>query len=841
MKRFAIALATLTLIAATAWTAVHRSRMTHPFSGQEITIPGKDGDGVLLPDGWKVTPAGRQLESGDMILSAQVSPDGKLLAFTNSGYTRHQFHIVDLTTEKEIATFPLDRAWSGLAWSPNGKRVLISAGQGNPAADLYTFQRWDDGTWTQRQNVMLEGVERAGRGARGDAAKSAAPSKTAVSSIVIAPDGKFVYAIDDAGGNLYTIDGASGKMVSKLSLGDHPFAGKLSRDGRVLYVSILGAAEVAAVDVSNPAAPAVTGRIAVEPHPNDLAITADDRMFVSCGNTNHVVVIDLKTKTHMEAVSIAPTPKAPVGSTPNSLALSADGKQLFVADADNNSVAVIDISRRGQSSVAGFIPTGWYPTAVAVTPDGHKVLIGSGKGLGTGPNHVIRAENKDGAASFVHHGNNLTGLISFVDMPTGDKLAEYTRQVYQNSPYRDEMLVKAEIKGNSVIPSEVGKGSPIKHILYIIKENRTYDQVFGDIAKGNGDPSLVLFGRDVSPNHHAIAEQFVLLDNLYCNGEVSQDGHPWSTAAYATDFNERAWTLTYSRHGNVDSRATEEQSHPYLWEMVQQKGLTALSFGYSGRRGLAGIMSKTFGKNDLPDQQSRLRDYMRAEQFVAEFAQMDNENRVPNFMVMGLGEDHTSGTAPGAFTPQASVASNDVAIGRIVEAVTKSKAWSSSAIFIIEDDAQNGPDHIDSHRTVGLVASPYIKRKTVDSTMYTTVSMLRTMELLLGLPPLTQHDAAATAMYNSFSNTADLSGYTALPAKIDLMTRNTSSSYGSAIAAKMDFSDYDRADEQTLNQILWHSIKGADVPMPAPVRRALLFPGGMAKVAVADDDDDRDR
>jgi YVTN family beta-propeller protein len=837
MKRLAIILAILVLITATAWTAIQRSRMRHPFSGQEITIPGRDGDGVLLPDGWKVTPAGRQLESGDMILSAQVSPDGTLLAFTNSGYTRHQFHIVDLATEKEIATFPLDRAWSGLAWSPNGKRVLISAGAGNAAADIYTFQRWDDGTWTQRQSVRLEGIARAEKGDKGG--KNDGP-KSAVSSIVVSSDGKFVYGINDSDGNLYILDGGSGKTISKLSLGDHPYVGKLSRDGKALYVSLIGAAEVAKVDVSDPFAPKVANRIAVEPHPNDLAITADDRLFVSCGNTNHVLAIDLRNDARMEAVSVAPTPKAPVGSTPVSLALSPDGKKLFVADADNNSVAVIDISQRGTSRIAGFIPTGWYPTAVAVTLDGKRVLIGSGKGLGTGPNHAIRPETKDGVPAFVHHGNNLRGLISFVDMPADDKLAEYTRQVYQNSPYRDEMLVKAEIKGNSVIPSEVGKGSPIKHVLYIIKENRTYDQVFGDIAKGNGDPSLVLFGRDVSPNHHAIAEQFVLLDNLYCNGEVSQDGHPWSTAAYATEFNQRAWMLSYSNHGSVNDRKTEEQTHPYIWEAAMEKGLTAFSFGYSGRRGLQPIMSKTFGKNDLPDQQSRLRDYTRAEQFVTEFAQMDNENRVPNFMVMGLGEDHTQGTTPGVSTPQAAVASNDLAIGKIVEAVTKSKAWASSAIFIIEDDAQNGPDHIDSHRTVGLVISPYIKRKTVDSTMYTTVSMLRTMELLLGIPPLTQHDAAATAMYASFSNTADLSSYAAIPPKIDLMTKNTVNSYGSAIAAKMDFSDYDRVDEQTLNRILWHSIKGANVPMPPPVRRAFFTIAGVAKpVAVDDDDDDK--
>jgi DNA-binding beta-propeller fold protein YncE len=543
----------------------------------------------------------------------------------------------------------------------------------------------------------------------------------------------------------------------------------------------------------------------------------------------------------MEAINVAPSPKAPVGSTPNSLALSADGRELYVADADNNSVAVISIAERGQSKVSGFIPTGWYPTAVASTPDGKRILTGSGKGLGTGPNHVSRPINQDAAqGSFVHHGNNLTGLLSFLDTPNRAKLSEYTKQVIENSPYRDELLLKTDFKGATVIPTEAGKRSPIEHVLYIIKENRTYDQVFGDVPKGNGDPSLVLFGRNVTPNHHAIAEQFVLLDNLYCNGEVSQDGHPWSTAAYATDFGQRAWTLSYSKHGSVNSRPTEEQTHPYIWELAKEKGLSTYSFGYTNRRGLSSILSPTFGKNDLPDQQSRMRDYRRGDQFVEEFQRMDRENRVPNFMIMGLGEDHTQGTTPGAFTPKAQVASNDVAIGKIVEAVSKSKVWAKSAIFIIEDDAQNGPDHIDSHRTVGLVISPYVKRGYVDSTMYTTVSMLRTMELLLGMPPMTQHDAAATVMYNSFMTKPDLSGYAAQTAQIDLISRNTENSFGAAIAAKMDFSDYDRVDEQTLNRILWHDIKGANVPMPAPVRRALALPRGLLTFppATADGDDD---
>ena len=298
--------------------------------------------------------------------------------------------------------------------------------------------------------------------------------------------------------------------------------------------------------------------------------------------------------------------------------------------------------------------------------------------------------------------------------------------------------------------------------------------------------------------------------------------------------------LTYSKHGNVDSRQTEEQTHPYIWEAARQKGLSTLAFGYTGRRGLADILSPTFGRNVLPDQQSRMRDYLRADQFVAEFTQMDRENRVPNFMIMGLGEDHTSGTTPGAFTPKAAVVSNDVAIGKIVEAVTKSKVWGSSAIFVIEDDAQNGPDHVDSHRTVGLVISPYVKRHFVDSTMYSTVSMLRTMELLLGLPPLTQHDAAATPMSKSFAAMPDLSGYSARPARIDLTTVNAPDAWGAAIAARMDFSDSDRVDEQTLNEILWHSIKGASVPMPPPVRRALLS-GGLIFARPAEEDGDGPR
>jgi hypothetical protein len=370
--------------------------------------------------------------------------------------------------------------------------------------------------------------------------------------------------------------------------------------------------------------------------------------------------------------------------------------------------------------------------------------------------------------------------------------------------------------------------------------------VFGDLKQGNGDPSLTLFGHDVTPNQHALAEQFVLLDNLYCSGEVSQDGQPWTTSAYATEFTERAWTLSYSKHGSlVTGGGISDQSTPYIWELARQHGLTVKTFGMGNRRGIADVRSTRFEQRSADPQierrsaasePMRTRDFTRADRFVEEFQELDRNGTVPNFMFMSLGENHTSGTTPGAYTPKAQVASNDVAVGRIVEAITKSRAWPSFAIFIIEDDAQNGPDHVDSHRTAGLVISPYVRRGVVDSEMYSTVSMLRTVELLLGLPPMTQHDAAAAPMINSFMAAPNLAGFTAVPARIDLMAKNPPNAYGAATSARMDFGEYDRIDEDALNRILWHSIKGADAPYPAPVRRTLASRYGLFQFPGRDTD-----
>jgi hypothetical protein len=423
-------------------------------------------------------------------------------------------------------------------------------------------------------------------------------------------------------------------------------------------------------------------------------------------------------------------------------------------------------------------------------------------------------------------------MLSIIDAPDKAQLATYTAQVKSNFPNPEANIDKthADRVAKEVFPK-------IKHVLYIIRENRTFDQVFGDLGKGNGDPNLVLFGEDVTPNAHKLARETVILDNLYCNGEVSQDGHQWSNAAYATDFTQKAWVNSYSRRGQpeADERLTSSPAG-YLWDNCKKHGKTYRSYGeFASFRSTPDSEPRFVGDPDLKDHVSvewlklkmtptRQRDTKLADVFIKELRDAEAKGGWWDFMVMSLGENHTDGLTAGRFTPVACVASNDLALGMIIEAVTKSKFWPETAVFVIEDDAQNGPDHVDARRTVGLVYSPYVKRGgMVDSTMYTTVSYVRTMELILGLPPMTQYDALATPMYNAFTTEATLAAYTSLPAKVDLMARNPMTGEGAQRSARLDFSDYDLADFDELNGILWKAIKG-DQPMPAPVRSALLGP-----------------
>jgi Phosphoesterase family len=343
------------------------------------------------------------------------------------------------------------------------------------------------------------------------------------------------------------------------------------------------------------------------------------------------------------------------------------------------------------------------------------------------------------------------------------------------------------------VPAAVGQPSPIKHVLYFIKENRTYDQVFGDIKEGNGDPKLVLFGKDVTPNEHAIARQFVLLDNLYCDSTVSVDGHEWCKAANVTDAVEKTWPANYGRGCPLVGGPVYAPTAGYIWDACKRAGkVCKVYFGMLGKRCDQKVAAHV------------LDDIMDAE---------ENGN-MPDLMVIHLPCDHTMGTTPGMPTPKAMVADNDLALGRILEALSKSKFWATSVLFAVEDDAQDGPDHVDAHRTVAVVAGPYVKRGIVDSTMYDQCSIVRTIELILGLPPMSQFDAAATPMFACFSDNADLSGYERREATWSLDETNKATAVGAKESARMDFSEVDRAPWGELNRVLWHSIKGPQTPYP---------------------------
>ncbi len=623
--------------------------------------------------------------------------------------------------------------------------------------------------------------------------------------------------------------------------GVRPYDVLLGRDGVLLYVSDWAGRTVLAVD---PQSLRVVAKIPVGDHPNQMAQhPTDDRLFVACASSDAVYVIDRKRGVVTETIHTSLFPHAPEGSTPDALAVAPDGKTLYVANADNNCIAVIDISDPGKSQIPGFIPTGWYPTAVAVTPDGKNLLVGVGKGNETKPNPLFKDKDRPADDSkpklpFPYIGNLMAGALSVVPVPDDKQLAEYTATVYRNCPYSDKLLAAAPPSAvRTAIPTKPGDPSPIKYVIYIIKENRTYDQLFGDLKQGDGDPALVMFGRDVTPNHHKLAEEFVLLDNLYCNGQVSRDGHPWSTEAYGTDYISRDWHLTYSKRKGVDDDDDGDLSNApsgYLWDACARAGLSYRSYGEYGKRvssgdgaahmearvpGLVGHFCPDYGVPKVKGTKARDTDNMDV--FLREYADFAKKDAMPRFIVMSLGEDHTTGTTVGTFTPRACVASNDLALGRLVEAVSHGPYWKETAIFVIEDDAQNGPDHVDCHRTVGLVVSPYTRRGAVDSTQYSTVSMVHTIELILGLEPLSQYDAAARPMAASFTDKADLKPYDCEKARIDLAEVNTKKSYGAERSGKMDFSDYDLADDYELNEILWRSIKGADAPLPPAVRTAI--------------------
>lgn len=779
---------------------------------------GRQADGgFLLPNGWTLRPAGEQIPLDTMPMSTALSPDGKYLLVLNGGYRPPSISVMTTSPVKEIARVPIADAWLGLTFAPGGKLVYASGGS---RGTVYEF------------SFSPEGELKLLREMQGTAEHTALDF---IGDVALSPDGRLIYAADLLRDSIAVINPQSGRVIDRWKTGRRPYRIVFAPDGKSLFVSSWADASVYQ---HNPVNGEKLGRIGLGPHTTDMVLSArkpdrddDDapgaargnawsyRLFVAAANTNSVYVVGVSENNSLkllETINVALTPRQPAGMTPSAVALSPDQKRLFVVCSDANAVAAADISA-ARSRVEGFVPAGWYPTAARQLSDG-RLLVLNARGLGShaNPTYTRSVNNsEDPRAGYV--GNSQRGTMSVVEPWSPEKLDEYSATVRRGARYRDADLDAPDVPENSVIYTRAGRPSPIEHVIYIIKENRTYDQVFGKIGKGNGDPALTLFDESAAPNHYKLAREFVLFDNFYVNADVSADGHSWSTAAIAPDFVQKLWPSNYGQRSKYYGFEGGEPANlppaGYLWTNALAAGLTVRNYGEwflnekIGDPALDKITNKNYKSfdTDYPDVE-------RAKVFLDDLRQFESSNVMPRMIVLRLPNDHTSGTTPGKIAPLSAFADNDTALGTIVEAVSRSKFWAKTAIFVLEDDAQDGPDHVDSHRSIMLALSPYTRRGIVDSSMYNTASVLRTMELILGLRPMTHFDAGARPLGAAFAASPNDSPYTAEKPRISLTERNPGKSATAARSLKLDFSAADRADDAELNAILWLAIKKTDAP-----------------------------
>jgi DNA-binding beta-propeller fold protein YncE len=854
------------ILALAAASCAQRSALPPPSQApasakaiSETTWPGKRADGsVLLPNQWSLRPVGRQVELGDFPVNVAVHPSGRFAAVLHCGDSQHEVIIVDLSAAAVVSRTRIHESFYGLEFSKDGKHLYCS-GAGEEVIHEFDFAV---GKLSNHDRIPLRpGSERA------------VPAGLAIDA-----SGHRLFVANVWGHRVSRVDLVGETRVTDILLGTnvaalapapvvpstdfetaaadkraeaalypsspadtYPYACRLDERRQRLYVSLWGQSAVAVIDAGSGT---VLARWPTQEHPCEMALTRSGRfLFVANASRNTVTVLDTETGKPLETLCSALYPQAPPGSTPNSVALSPDDRTLFVANADNNTVAVFDVEQPGKSRSLGFIPVGWYPTSVRVTPDGKQLLVANGKGLSSLPNpHGPQPGVNNSTNSTVEYIARLfRGSLSLIPLPSRSEferqLVDYTAQAYRCSPLKADASVNVARPTDNPIPLRPGEPSPIKYCIYIIKENRTYDQVLGDLPQGHGDPNLCLFPERVTPNHHALARQFVLLDNFYVDAEVSADGHEWSMGAYATDFVEKMWPMDYGHNRSGKFPYPSEGSFPiaapaggYLWDRARDAGVSYRSYGEfvnNGRLPNAPAKARVKTLEGHIDEKYRgfdlgYGDTNRANRFISELKRFETEGEMPRLQIVRLGNDHTHGATIGFHTPTAYVADNDVALGMVVEAVSRSKFWPQTAIFVVEDDAQNGPDHIDAHRTIAFVMSPYVKHGTVDSSLYSTTSMLRTMELILGLKPMSQFDAAARPMFNAFAATPDTAPYQTRPPKADMDARNTRLAWGSSIP--MNFTREDAVDDLLLSEVVWRSVRGADSVMPAPVRAAFVFP-----------------
>jgi len=777
-------------------------------------LPGKYNSYTLLPNGWRLSPAGNQVGIDELPLNMVITSDGRYAITSNSGLGDNSLSVVDVKEEKEVQRYIMNKTWYGLAFNSDDSKLYVSGGNNNC---VYIFN-FNSGKLTLQDSITLG--ERAPK------------ERISVTGIAFVKNKNLVLAVSKESNSLYVCDASTKKVVKTIKIDAACYDVKVNKAGTFAYVSVWGKSAVDEIDLNSLT---ITNTFSVGDHPCQMIITKDDsRLFVVNANNNSVSEISLIEKKEIERINSALLPDVPYGSTPNAVCFNGDESVLIVANADNNYLALFNISNPGKSKSIGFIPVGWYPTAVQYLIGTNQILAANGKGLTSLP-------DPDGSHPLIRHyhateyiGFLFKGTVSIINYPNRNELSKYSKQVYDNTPYIYKQKDWTGIQ--NVIPEKHDgiRSEKIKHVFYIIKENRTYDEVFGDLPQGNGDSSLCFFPKKITPNEHKLATDFTLYDNFYDDAEVSADGHNWSTAAYASDYVEKDWPSNYGGRGEEynyeGGYPLAAPSSGYIWNDAINHGRSIRDYGefceeVNGDNNLNEARDedlKPYVCPNFPGWDLNFSDVDRYKKWKADFDKYAEGDSLPDLCIMRLPNDHTYGTSRGHLTPQAYVAQNDYAVGLVVQAISQSKYWKSSIIFVLEDDAQDGCDHVDAHRSTLLVIGPYVKRHFVDHEMYSTSSVLKTIELILGLPPMTQYDLSATPILFSIADKPNDSTYKVVEPQIDINQKNLASAYGSKECEHLNFTKEDAVPENLFNELLWKSIKGKNSIMPAPVRSAFV-------------------
>ncbi len=853
-------------------------------SGQE-TVGPTGGGRVVTPVNQIVTPTGLQVDLAGLRPQAiALNPKGDLLAV--SGKTAELLILNPETGEiRQRVPLPSDKlvdppadvvsdhilepdkqgqvSYTGLIFSPDGRRIYLA----NVNGSIKVFSVAEKGEVRGLFSMPLP--------------KANAPRREAEipAGLALSPDGKRLYVVCNLSNRLAELDAESGKVLRTFEVGFAPYDVVLA--GKRAFVSNWGGRRPEAGSVTGPGGRGTlvrvdpvkfiasegsvsvidleSGRVLREiltgKHASGLALSPNGRhLVVANAASDTLSVIDVRRLEVVETIWSKSSPADLFGASPNALAFDRSGRTLYVCNGTQNALAVVSF-RPGRSKFEGLIPTGWFPGAVLYHGARQHLYVANIKGIGPG-----KKDPKTGVVSGNSH--QYFGSVSLIPVPSRKDLDLMTRRVLQN--YREPMLRAAmlpprEGQPKRPIPERVGEPSVFRHVVYIIKENRTYDQVFGDVKEGNGEPSLCIFGEEVTPNQHKMVRDFVLLDNTYCSGILSADGHQWSSTSFATDYMEKSFAgfpRSYPdgmEDDDIDALAYAPSG--FIWDNALAHGRTVRDYGefaitesfwkdskrkeplkfldyyhdFVNQTGLIQIYSRpaveslsnclctnTVGWDmDIPDQ-------FRAAQFIKELKEYEKTGAFPNLVIICLPNDHTSGTSAGSPTPAAQVADNDLAFGKIVEAISHSPFWKETCIFAIEDDPQAGWDHVSGYRTTAYVISPYTKRKQVVSTQYNHTSIIRTFELILGLPPMNIMDATGTPMTDCFTDQPDFTPFTAVPSRVPLDQMNPDPKKiadpllrrHALASAKLPLQKPDQCSESLLNLILWHAMKGSAVPYP---------------------------